>query len=89
MGSGDRVRFDALVPRRAAGARHQIAVVDGPRRLTYAELHTLVERRRQPVRGAASDAGDAVTSQLPNGVEAVAHLPGHQPTSAPCTTRSW
>lgn len=47
------------------------ALVDGNRRLTYRDLHALVERTAGALAAAGAGPGDVITSRLANGVEAV------------------
>ena len=58
----------------SAAARHpdKLALVDGVRRLTYRDLHTLAKRLAGALVDEGIGPGDVVTSRLPNGVESVA-----------------
>ncbi|MDQ3092651.1 MAG: AMP-binding protein [Actinomycetota bacterium] len=56
----------------AARSPHRLAVVDEARRLTYAQLDELVDRVAGVLWARGAGPGDVVTSQLPNGVEALA-----------------
>ncbi len=47
-------------------------MIDGARRLTYAELDAFVDSIAARLRGHGVGPGDVVTSQLPNGIEALA-----------------
>lgn len=58
----------------AAAVRHadKVALIDGSRRLTYRELHALVERVSAALAETGVGPGDVVTSRLANSIEAVA-----------------
>jgi cyclohexanecarboxylate-CoA ligase len=62
---------DALA-RAAQRSPAKLAVVDDARRLTYAELDALVDGIAEGLRARGLRPGDVVTSQLPNGIEALA-----------------
>ncbi len=56
----------------AARQPGKLAVAEGARRLSYAQLEALVERVARALAARDVGAGDVVSSQLPNGVEAMA-----------------
>ena len=64
--------FAAALHRTAGHAPGKVAVVDDARRLTYGELDALVDRVAGALVARGLGAGDVVSSQLANGVEAMA-----------------
>ncbi|MGH2962470.1 MAG: class I adenylate-forming enzyme family protein [Solirubrobacterales bacterium] len=64
--------FDETMARWARRQPHRTAVVDDRSRLTYSELDTLVDAIGAALQRAGVGAGDIVSSQLPNCIEALA-----------------
>ncbi|MGH9111292.1 MAG: AMP-binding protein [Acidimicrobiales bacterium] len=64
--------FALALARTAQTSPGKLAVADDARRLTYAQLDDLVDRVAAALRARGVETGDVVTSQLPNGVEALA-----------------
>src|SRR5205823_474546 len=71
-GDGTVTAFAARLRDWAGRHPHKTAAVDGRRRLTYAELDVLVDRVAAGLDGEGVRAGQVVSSQLANGVDALA-----------------